>query len=86
MSRILKPAGILFTSCDYWITPIDTSGLLDYGVPVKIFDKNDIDYIIDTAKEFGLHLLNPIVYECEEELVECNNLKYTFIYFTFQKD
>lgn len=49
MSRILKPGGILFTSTDYWETPIDTREQTAYGAPVRIFSRADVQEILETA-------------------------------------
>ncbi|SHN36119.1 methyltransferase domain-containing protein [Mucilaginibacter sp. OK098] len=85
MSRILKPGGILFTSTDYWIEPVETFGKEAYGVPIKIFNKSDIQNIVDRAKNFGLELIDPISYDCEDRVVKWEGTEFTFIYFTFKK-
>ena len=41
-ARILKPGGALVTSTDYFPDPVDTAGKHAYGVPVKIFDRDEI--------------------------------------------
>lgn len=85
MSRILKPGGILFTSTDYWIKPVDTFGKQAYGVPIKIFNKVDIEDIIIKAKTYGLALIDPINYDCVDKVVNWDGIEFTFIYFTFRK-
>ena len=42
-ARILKPGGALVTSTDYYPDPIDTAGKHAYGVPVKIFNRAEIE-------------------------------------------
>jgi hypothetical protein len=85
MSRILKSGGILFISTDYWETAIDTLGKTSYDAPFKIFDKEGIVKLIDTAKKYGLELTEPVNLTCKNRIVDCEGFKYTFIYLTFIK-
>jgi SAM-dependent methyltransferase len=41
-ARLLVPGGILAISTDYWPTPVDTSGQVAYGVPIKIFGGDEL--------------------------------------------
>jgi SAM-dependent methyltransferase len=42
MARLLRPDGTLVTSTDYWSEPIDTTGLVAYDTPVRVFTPADI--------------------------------------------
>jgi SAM-dependent methyltransferase len=87
MSRIIKPNGILFTSTDYWKEPVDTRNQIAFDAPIKIFTKEDILTFIDIAKENGFTLLGELDLTCVEKVVHWQpfDLRYTFIYFTLQK-
>lgn len=86
MSRILKPGGILITSTDYWSTPIDTKNQVAYGVPIHIFTTDQVLEAINISIKYGLTLINDIALECKDKAVEWKCLKFTFIYFTLQKE
>jgi len=84
-SRILTDDGLLFLSTDYWHKPVNTHNKEAYGVPVKIFSRQDIEEMILTAEYYGLYLLIPIDLKCLYKVVEWEELSYTFIYLTFYK-
>lgn len=86
MSRILKPNGLLITSCDYYIDPIDTKGKQAYGHPITIFNKDTIIETLQTAARFKLLPLDAKPdFTCEEKPVHWLELDYTFIIFTLKK-
>ena len=87
MSRILKPGGILFTSTDYWTTPIDTFGQEAYGVPIRIFDRTEVNEMISLASDCELELMGELDLNCRRKVVSWKqfNLDYTFLYFTMRK-
>lgn len=87
MSRILKPSGVLFTSIDYWETPIDTRNLLDDGKPIKIFTKENVEELIQIANDEQFSLVDPISYTCGDKVVHWSDfdLRFTFMYFTLIK-
>ena len=86
-ARILKPGGALVTSTDYFPDPIDTQGKQAYGVPVKIFDRDDIEHALDLAASHGLHPSAPVPLDAVDKPVhwELTDLDYTFIVFTLVK-
>lgn len=86
MSRILKPNGLLSISTDYYIDHVRTEGIEAYGVPVKIFSKNEIVEMLRLASEFGLVLEKPTLdLDCEEKPIHWLGLDYTFVIFTLKK-
>ena len=85
MARIIKPGGLLITSTDYWETPIDTKGMTAYGVPIKIFTKEDIELMILIAADFGFELEGELYLTCKDKVVKWRGLEYTFVYFTLRK-
>lgn len=87
MARILKPNGLLITSTDYHMTPIDTKGQVAYGVPIHIFSQEEIFAALDIARELGLEPTGPLDPQHDENPVrwEAFELDYTFLTFTLQK-
>jgi SAM-dependent methyltransferase len=86
MARILKRGGLLITSTDYWETPIDTRGQEMYGVPVRIFTKNDLEATITLAKKYGLVLTSELSLACNQAVVHWIGLDYTFAIMTLKKE
>jgi SAM-dependent methyltransferase len=87
MSRLLQPLGILITSTDYWVDPIDTRGQSAYGVPIKIFTRSDIETMLATAQSYGLWITSEVDLNCDEKAVMWDRfgLRYTFICFALEK-
>jgi hypothetical protein len=87
MARLLKPGGVLVTSTDYFETPIDTKGMMDFGVPVHIFCREEIRDATKIAKIYDLYLTSPLDLSCSEKPVRWEelDLEYTFLIFTLEK-
>jgi SAM-dependent methyltransferase len=87
MSRILKPGGILVTSTDYWEAGLDTQGKEMFGVPVHVFNKQEIVNALATAGENSLLPTGPLDLSCTEKAVHWSNvdLDFTFVVFTLRK-
>jgi len=85
MSRILKINGILITSTDYWDTPIEVGNKISYDFPVKIFNSSEIINFVSIAENYGFQPLGALDLFCNEKVIECQSLKYTFLYFLLQK-
>jgi SAM-dependent methyltransferase len=87
VARILRPGGVVIASTDYYPEPIATQGLLAYGVPVKIFNRGEIEDLIQRAAHHGLILMEQPELECQQTPVfwERLNLRYTFICLAFRK-
>ncbi len=88
MNRILKPNGLLITSTDYWISKIDTKGLVAYNNPIYIFDKKSIEILLEKAKKYGFRVFgNNVELNCQEKVVNWKkfNLTYTFLIFCLKK-
>jgi len=82
MSRILKPGGVLITSTDYFESRVDTRGQRAYGVPVHVFDRNEIVEALEIARRFGLAPLGPLDLRSDEKVVSWrgkHHLQYTFV-------
>lgn len=87
MSRLLRPSGILITSTDYWVDPIDTRGQNTYGVPIKIFTRSDIETMLTKAQGYGLWVTSKVSLNCNEKAVSWDRfgLHYTFTCFALEK-
>jgi SAM-dependent methyltransferase len=87
MYRLLKPGGLLVTTCDYWQDAIDTVGRLAYGTPIRVFTPEDIRRVIQTGEQYGFQLRGSIELACEEKVVTwvAHGLSYTFLAFSMTK-
>ena len=85
MARILKPGGLLITSADYRQETIDTRGVKAYGAPVHIFDKQEIEQALITARKYDLTLIQKFNLDCTEAPVQWLGFDFTFAYFTLKK-
>lgn len=87
MYRVLKPGGILITSTDYYSEPIDTTGKMAHGSPIKIFTKPEIEEMIKLACGCGFRQTEAFSLDCTARPVcwERYNLDYTFLIFTLIK-
>src|SRR5262245_58818247 len=83
--RVLKPGGYLFTSFDYWETPVDTKGQNAFGAPIRIFTAQDVMQMAIFAKEVGLDLMRRPTLTCGDPLVEWMGLRYTFMNLLMRK-
>jgi SAM-dependent methyltransferase len=88
MSRVLKAGGVLITSTDYWETPIDTRGQMEYGVPIHVFTKEEIIEALELARQYGFSPLSPLDLTSEEKVVHWkeHDLHYTFVNFSLRKE
>ena len=85
MARLLKPGAPLVVSTDYFESPIDTHDKVAFGVPVRIFNRDDIVSFVGAAERAGLHLSSPLELESQDRIVQWNGLEYTFICLSFTK-
>lgn len=87
MHRLLKPGGLLITSTDYFPTPIDTSGMLAHGAPVRILSKPEIQSAMSIAQGIGFVPTGELDLDCAEKPIRWDDhgLEYTFVIFTLQK-
>jgi SAM-dependent methyltransferase len=54
MARLLSAGGLLITSTDYWKEPVDTRGQVAFGVPIEIFNAQEIEQLLETGRKFRL--------------------------------
>lgn len=80
MARILRPGGVLITSTDYWQTRLDLGEKKAYGVPVKVFTEEEIKEFVEIAKYYGLRVISPLRFKCEDKVVYWRRLDMKFTY------
>lgn len=87
MARLLRPGGALVTSTDFWSEPIDTTGLVAYNTPVRVFTPADITAGLEIAKGNGLEPTGPLDLTCQDRVVTWPRfgLQFTFLVFTLRK-
>lgn len=87
MYRILRPGGLLITSTDYYPEPIDTTGKMAHGAPIKIFCRQEIEEMLAQASACGFETTAGIDLECKERPIRWDlyDLEYTFLIVTLRK-
>lgn len=84
--RLLKPAGQLFVTTDYWREKIPVENTIrPFDLPWQIFSKDEIQTVIALAAKQGFQLGNSEIPECNETPVSWYGKDYTFIALTFKK-
>lgn len=86
MSRLLKSGGYLFTSFDYWPTPVDTKGAMAFGAPVRVFTKEDVMNMVVFAHGMGLKVTKEPVLDTTQTVVNWIGIDYTFFNLLLRKD
>jgi SAM-dependent methyltransferase len=89
MSRILKYNGTLIISTDYYETSTNTENIQLLSLPWHIFNKSEVQDMINIAAKYGLILTSDIDYECKDRCINAKGYKfdinYTFIVFFLRK-
>ena len=81
MARIIRPGGLLITSTDYFDGPTDTRGQVAFGVPIRIFTRDDMLEMVALAQSKGFRLTGELDLDCVERAVTWREfgLSYTFV-------
>jgi SAM-dependent methyltransferase len=81
MARVLRPGGVLVTSTDYFAEPTGTAGREAYGVPVRVFDRPQMEAAFALAARYGLELTGPVDLRSPQRCVHWKeqDLRYTFL-------
>jgi SAM-dependent methyltransferase len=87
-ARLLKPGGHLFVSFDYWEDAIETNGQTAYGVPIRIFTRDDAQVMIAQAAELGLRMHGTAELGCVDRVVHWQRfgLRYSFANLLFERE
>lgn len=83
--RLLKSGGTLIISTDYWPEKISTDGKrTEYGESVQnwtIYDKAEIQSLLDVAEEIGFETPADTEYSARERTTTWKGEEFTFVYF-----
>lgn len=87
MHRIIKPKGTLVISTDYWIDKIENpKNYQAYGVPIRIFSKNEVLHLMHVADRFGFRLTTPeLDLSVDERTISWMGFNYTFLILGFER-
>ena len=87
-NRILRSAGVLFITTDYWKDGVDAAAdVQPYGLPWRIFDRDAILDMIALAETYGFRPFQPAMadLECDRRCVAWSGREYTFICLVFRR-
>jgi len=84
MARVLKPGGVLTTSVDYFESPTDSRGQVAFGVPIRVYTREDMLGAFAIARSFGLEPTGEVDLECRDRAITWKEfgLSYTFLVFS----
>lgn len=85
MWRILTPGGILVTSTDYWPEPLDTREVTAFGAGWRIFNRDSMRDLLDTAARLGFVLDGAPQLDAQDRTVAWYGREYTFMYWVLTK-
>lgn len=84
--RILKPGAQLFLTTDYWGDKIEVpDSIRAFGLPWRIFDRDQISGLLDSAAHVGFERLENPIPDCSGAPVVWQGLAYTFIALMLRK-
>lgn len=86
--RLLDQRGVLIITTDYWHQKIDTTdSFRAFGLPWKIFDRDEVSAIVESARRAGFDLLDGSgsIPPCADAPVVWQRRRYTFIGLAFRK-
>ncbi|MGC2441869.1 class I SAM-dependent methyltransferase [Candidatus Binatus sp.] len=84
--RILKPGARLFVTTDYWGDKIEVpDSIRAFGMPWRIFDKEQISRLLDSAARIGFEPNEDPIPDCSGAPVVWQGFAYTFIALLLRK-
>lgn len=83
--RIIRPDGHLFLSVDYWHDPVDTKGQTAFGVPVKVFDADEIGQMVNFAVDMGFDAPSSLDMKCQDRVINWIGMDFTFFNLLLKK-
>jgi SAM-dependent methyltransferase len=85
--RLLRAGGLLIVSTDYYETTIDCRNQVAFGVPIRVFNKEELLALIDLARTRGLAITGELDPSSQDKVVYWRDydLRYTFVALAFQK-
>jgi SAM-dependent methyltransferase len=82
--RLLAPGGVFVFSTDYWPAKIDTTGESAFGLPWKIFSREEIEQFVGQARRTGLCVTGrwrePLDAVPAQAPISWNGRRYTFLH------
>jgi SAM-dependent methyltransferase len=86
MARIIRPNGLLIVSTDFWERPIETAGKQDFGAPIHVFTRQELESALQFANEHGFELATAVDLNCVEKAVrwDFHGLQYTYVVLTLR--
>jgi SAM-dependent methyltransferase len=85
MGRLLRSNGFFVASFDYWPEKIATDGIKMFGVDWKIFSRQDVHDLIETAGAHGLSVFGEVELNAKERPISCLGRHYTFAWIALRK-
>jgi SAM-dependent methyltransferase len=85
VSRLLKPNGYFIASFDYWPEKIDTGNTRFFDMSWLIFSAQDVDQMMDVARQHGFAPAGAIHAGASERAIHCMGFDYTFGWVVFEK-
>ncbi len=85
ISRLLCPNGFFIASFDYWPDKVDTHGFRIFDMEWTIFSSQEIEWFLDEAKAYGLHLYGEVDFAIKDRAIRFADRDYTFAWFALIK-
>ena len=87
MRRLIVPGGLLVVSTDYFEEPTETAGKVAYGVPIHVFDRQQVEAFLARASRFGFEPTSEVDLACRDRAVHWwrQGLSYTFLVLALEK-
>ena len=85
VGRLLRPDGFFVASFDYWPEKIATDGIKMFGMDWKIFSRQDVHDLIETARTYGLSVYGEVDLNATERPISCMDRHYTFAWIVLRK-
>jgi SAM-dependent methyltransferase len=83
--RLLAPGGFLILSTDYWHEGVMRSAQRPFGVPWRIFTRQDVETLLRLSAEMGFVVPRDLRLEGISKVVSWLGLSYTFIFLVMRK-
>ena len=91
VARLLRPGGVFIFSTDYWPQKLSTEGTRLFGLDWQIFSAQEIEAMVDAARERGLRpvadpratLREPLERTNGKPPISFEGREYTFLYGAF---
>jgi SAM-dependent methyltransferase len=83
VARLLRPGGLFLFSTDYWPQKIDTTGVELFGLPWRIFSREEMKAFLEQAETHGLSPLGgagSALLDAQERAIQFESRGYTFLF------